>query len=334
MGEKNLYSIIVPIYGVEKYLDKCIKSIVNQSYHNIEIILVDDGSKDNSSEICDYYASIDDRINVIHKLNGGLVSARKAGAEIASGDYIVCVDGDDWVSKDYIKTIDGVVSDYNPDLVCCGYIRTNEHEEIKHGFFIESGYYDENKIENIIYPIAIEDDNGCIFPPQLWAKVYKREVYIPEQLSVNDLIKIGEDGAVVKPILTKIKSLYILDDYLYYYRINDNSMTQNKSIYDFNGPRYIFEHLSNRIDLNKSDFIQQIYRRTARDLYTVIYSQFNRKVNYFKLKSNIVKELNAIDYKEVLRECSYKGLKNKIEVFLLKYKILLPIYFIHYINSK
>ena len=329
MGDQILYSVVVPIYGVGKYLNKCVNSLIDQTYHNIEIILVDDGAKDNSPEICDYYASIDQRVKVIHKNNGGLVSARKAGAEIATGEYIVCVDGDDWVSLNYIETFDSVISKYNPDLLCCGYIQTDEITEETHTFDIEAGYYDINKMVIKIYPMSIESVCGEIFPPQLWAKAFKKEIYLPEQLAVNNSIKIGEDGAVVKPLLTKATSLYILDKCLYYYRVNNESMTKNKSAYDWNGPRYIGKHLRERIDLSLFDYEEQINRRMARDIYTVVFSQFNKEGKYRRIRKTIKEQLGASDYKKVLADCRYKGLKYNLEVFLLKYQFLLPIYLIH-----
>lgn len=95
-----MISIIVPVYNVEKYLERCIESIVNQTYKDIEIILVDDGSPDNCPVICDRYAEKDNRIKVIHKQNGGLINARKSGLEIAQGDYIGFVDSDDWIEPE------------------------------------------------------------------------------------------------------------------------------------------------------------------------------------------------------------------------------------------
>jgi glycosyltransferase involved in cell wall biosynthesis len=329
MEEQILYSIVVPIYGVEKYLNKCVDSLINQTYRNIEIILVDDGAKDNSPEICDHYASIDQRVKVIHKNNGGLVSARKAGAEIASGEYIFCVDGDDWVSTEYIEDFNVAISQYKPDLVCSGYVQTDEITEKLCAFEIDSGYYDHSKIKRDIYPIAIESERGVIFPPTLWAKAFKREIYLPEQLSVNNSIKIGEDGAVVKPILTRATSLYILDKCAYFYRVNDESMTKDKSAYDWNGPRYIDKHLRERIDLRSLDFEGQINRRTARDIYKVVFSQFNRDEKYCEIKKRIKEQLMAPDYKEVLAKCKYKGLKCKLEVFFLRHHLFLPIYLYH-----
>jgi glycosyltransferase involved in cell wall biosynthesis len=329
MGEQILYSVVVPIYGVGKYLNKCVDSLINQTYRNIEIILVDDGAKDNSPEICDYYGSVDQRVKIIHKKNGGLVSARKAGAEIASGEYILCVDGDDWVSIEYIEHFDAVISQYKPDMVCCGYIQTNEITEETHTFDLDGGYYDHNKMKCDIYPISIESEQGKIFPPQLWAKAFKKNIYLPEQLAANDSIKIGEDGAVVKPILTKATSMFILDECLYHYRVNNESMTKNKSAYDWNGPRYICKHLRERIDLRSFDFEEQIIRRTARDIYTVVFSQFNKGEKYRDIRKTIKEQLGVSEYKEILEKCKYKGLKHKLEVFFLKRHILFPIYMFH-----
>ena len=100
MVANDKVSIIIPVYKVEKYIDKCIQSIMNQTYRNIEIILVDDGSPDSCGEICDYYAKKDNRVKVVHKMNGGLSDARNYGIEVATGKYILFVDSDDWVELD------------------------------------------------------------------------------------------------------------------------------------------------------------------------------------------------------------------------------------------
>ena len=101
--ENQLVSIIIPIYGVELYLKQCIESVLKQTYSNLQIILVNDGSKDNCVEICNYYASIDSRIILINKENEGLVNARKSGLAVAEGDYVTFVDGDDWVGENFIS---------------------------------------------------------------------------------------------------------------------------------------------------------------------------------------------------------------------------------------
>lgn len=115
-----LFSIIVPIYGVEKYLRNCLNSILNQTFHDYEVILVDDGSKDDSPKICDEFVSIDFRFKVIHKTNGGLVSARQAGVHLAKGKFIVCVDGDDWIGLNYLKSFAEIIIKHKPDVIVCG----------------------------------------------------------------------------------------------------------------------------------------------------------------------------------------------------------------------
>lgn len=113
----DLVSVIVPVYNVEKYLARCLDSIINQTYTNLEIILVDDGSKDSSGQICDEYAAKDQRIKVIHKQNGGLSSARNAGLDIASGSYIEFVDSDDWIDKDTVKENLELIINENSNVV-------------------------------------------------------------------------------------------------------------------------------------------------------------------------------------------------------------------------
>ena len=114
-----MISVIVPIYNVEKYVNKCVESIVNQTYTNLEIILVDDGSPDRCPEICDEWAKKDSRIKVIHKKNGGLSDARNAGMKIASGDYVAFVDSDDWVEPDIYSTLINLIDKYNSDIAIC-----------------------------------------------------------------------------------------------------------------------------------------------------------------------------------------------------------------------
>ena len=115
-GNQSLISVIVPVYKVEQYLDKCVESIVNQTYRNLEIILVDDGSPDNCPAMCDGWAKRDYRIKVIHKANGGLSDARNAGIEVAQGEYICFVDSDDYLESNYLKELIETKKKY-PDFV-------------------------------------------------------------------------------------------------------------------------------------------------------------------------------------------------------------------------
>jgi glycosyltransferase involved in cell wall biosynthesis len=144
------FSIIVPIYNVEKYLCICVDSILMQTYTNFELILVDDGSPDNCGLICDEYVQKDSRVKVIHKSNGGLVSARKAGAKIATGDYVVCVDSDDWISKDHLLKISEVIHKENPEIVCFSYYETDAQSETRKKIPYREGMYTKNQTQKEI----------------------------------------------------------------------------------------------------------------------------------------------------------------------------------------
>lgn len=126
MNKTPLVSIIIPVYNVEKYLERCIQSVRSQTYNNIEIILIDDGSPDNSPMICDRFRELDERIIVVHKKNGGLSDARNAGVQISKGDYITFIDSDDLVSEDYISYLLNLCEKNGADISCCNYLRFSD----------------------------------------------------------------------------------------------------------------------------------------------------------------------------------------------------------------
>ena len=140
---KELISVIVPVYNVEKYLDNCVQSILRQSYTNLEIILIDDGSTDKSSQLCDEYSQKDKRIIVIHKKNGGLMDAWKNGLEYANSDLIMFVDSDDWVEKNILEILYNEYLQTMADIVCCSFVHSFKDKEIPDDHNVKPGYYDK-----------------------------------------------------------------------------------------------------------------------------------------------------------------------------------------------
>lgn len=167
-------SIIVPIYNCEKYLDKCLESIVNQTYKNLEIILVDDGSTDNCPKMCDYWAEKDSRIKVIHKENGGVSSARNAALDIASGDYIGFVDSDDFIDPDMYEFLITDSINNDTEISCCTYRYVDEKynpvEKTMELFSLEAVYFSSYEMCRAFY--GLHDDFV-----QLWNKIYKRRLF-------------------------------------------------------------------------------------------------------------------------------------------------------------
>ena len=322
-----LFSVVVPIYNIEEYLDDCIKSVLNQIYGFFELILVDDGSTDNSFEICDSYAKKDKRIKVIHKTNGGLVSARKAGVAVAKGEYAVCLDGDDWIAKNHLLELSKVIKEYSPDIICFNHIELSSDKKIEKTIPFRKGYYSKKNIVDEIYPQLIHTAKGTTFPPTIWAKVYKMELYRQEQLSVDNQIKIGEDVACTIPCIVDANSIYILDKSLYYYRRNNISMTKNKKPFSWDVPELIELHLRERIKFDEADFQEQISRRTVHALLNVVKTQFYRHDRYYRLAKEINSQLMRPIYNNAIDSSHFSPFTALgFFHFCLKHRLIFPIY--------
>lgn len=169
----DLITIIIPVYNVEKYLDKCVESVVKQTYKNLEILLVDDGSKDRCGIMCDEWASRDARIKVIHKENGGLSDARNVALDIAKGEYITCIDSDDYVALDYVEYLYRIASEYNADISCCGMRFVSEEGVTISGSKKELDkpvvFGMERALEEMLY--------GKYFSNSACCKLYKKELF-------------------------------------------------------------------------------------------------------------------------------------------------------------
>ena len=326
-----LFSIVVPIYNVEIYLEDCIKSVLNQSFASFELILVDDGSTDNSSVICDLYGKKDQRIQVIHKVNGGLVSARKAGIAIAKGKYAVCLDSDDWIDENHLLELSKIIEEYSPDVVCFNHFEVNEGDSSVCNIPFREGLYSREDIMKEIYPYIIQTSKGIAFPPTIWAKVYKMELYRKEQMEVDNRIKIGEDAACTIPCIINANSMFILDKSLYYYRRNNISMTKNKKPFSWDTPELIEMHLRKRVKTNEANLQEQISRRTVHALINVVKTQFYRDEKYRRIKKEIKSEISRPMYIRALRESRFKG---GSFISICRFFLVHNIYFPFYVLSK
>ena len=233
MSDKPLISIIVPIYMIDRYIGICIESILHQTYTNLEIILVDDGSKDRSSEICDLYASKDARIRVIHKENGGLVSARKAGLAASQGTLISYVDGDDWIGPGFIEKMYRAYAENDADIVCAGQTRVIFDRSVELLNALPAGNYvkdknDERKTFQIEQLWDQMMSYGSFYRPGIttyvWNKLFKREIVFDAQMRVDERISIGEDAAVTYPALLRCNRVAVTDNTEYHYRQREDSM--------------------------------------------------------------------------------------------------------------
>lgn len=220
-----LISVLVPIYRIDRYLGICVESLLNQTYKNLEIILVDDGSPDRCPEICDLYASKDERIKVIHKENGGLVSARKAALMAAKGSYIGYVDGDDWIGPGFYHSLYSSIKESDADIAIAGFSRDlfSSTKNILNA--IPSGVYEGEALDAIKKQMIAD---GAFYrhgiTTYLWNKLFKREVIEKYQMDMDNRITIGEDAATVYPTIMASKKIVITDNCAYHYRQREDSM--------------------------------------------------------------------------------------------------------------
>jgi len=230
----SLVSVIVPVYKVEDYLRKCVDSILAQTYKNLEIILVDDGSPDNCGKICDEYALMDKRIKVIHKENGGLSDARNAGLDICTGEYIAFVDSDDWVDEDYIATF---MKYAQPDtIVCCGYKRIYLKKSIPHRMLAvkEFSAVEAIKVQQE-QEIAVSTGASNVNPitNAVWNKLYPKKFFDKIKFPVG---KVYEDIYVCFELFLKSQKVVVVPNTTYNYFCRDSSICGRpsaKSIRDF-----------------------------------------------------------------------------------------------------
>ena len=211
-------SVIVPVYKVEPYLDRCIQSIVNQTYTNLEIILVDDGSPDNSPAMCDEWAKKDSRIVVIHKDNGGLSSARNAGVDTATGEYISFIDSDDYVDVDMIHSMLNYALDNNLSVVCCGRYRVSgDNKNEMFNLSSDTICTGEEAIKQILIGGFIEE--------AAWDKIYHKSIFKNRRFPLGE---INEDIVQTINILGSCDNVGHIGKSYYYYCENQNSITTSK----------------------------------------------------------------------------------------------------------
>lgn len=255
MSEKKI-SIIVPVYKAEAYLKRCVDSLVNQTYKEIEIILVDDGSPDGCPALCDAYAKEDVRIRVVHKTNGGLVSAWQAGVRESSGEYLCFVDSDDWVETDMLE---GMVPFLTAEadsakesegsrikeIVCCNFVINRPSGETKHYHGLPPGVYEGEKLEGEIKDNLLGHENRRISMSRCM-KLFSRSLIEDNMQYCNPQITMGEDVNITLPALLDCERVVIMKEALYYhYFYNDESMVHKYDAKLYEGIKTLYHTIQN-----------------------------------------------------------------------------------------
>lgn len=246
MKNSELLSIIVPFYNVESYLKKCIDSIVNQTYRNLQIILVDDGSTDSSLEICMKYKEQDNRIEILQKENAGLVSARKAGIKMAKGEFVGWVDGDDWVELDYFEKMMKKQEETMADIVAASHFHDIGSSSHTVNNEISNGVYNPKDILSKMLYSGIFFEYGIT--PQLYTKIIRRDILEKTQMQVDERIICGEDAAVVYPSILLAQRICVTDICGYHYIQHQGSITKVENEDDRERILILIEYLERQFE--------------------------------------------------------------------------------------
>lgn len=272
-------SIIVPIYNVEKYIEKCINSILNQTYRNLEIILVNDCSTDNSEKVLKEIIKADNRcIYIEKKENGGLAAARNTGIKKATGDYLVFVDSDDWISEEYVQKLLKAIKTSQADIAVCDYATVDE----KGNCVIANSLFPLNDKSTLNEKVAYIRNHSV-------TKMINRKSFKEEDLLFPEYIKRAEDMGTIIPLLTKAKKIELVNEPLYYYFQRKGS-------------------LSNKIEKGKNlDFYDKAYQLIVKNAKT----GFEKEIEYHGILEMVYgKTMLMIKYKY-----SYKDIKKHLKNF-------------------
>ena len=318
-----MISIVIPVYNVEKYLERCIQSVLKQSYHDLELIIIDDGSTDKSGEICDKY-QYDDRVRVIHQKNLGVSASRNLGIEISQGDYIWFIDADDWIEENSISTL--VNEGENSDLIFFGAMTAIENSD--ETFTLEKRvFWNDKKSYKVI------DKYQEIFNKNvtLWNKLIKKEVI--GDIRFDESMRYGEDCDFLYRVLENVDSAMIVPHEIYYYFVNRSgnvvsSKLDDRSLELLENTKRLYNDLSSlhvsssairRIFIVVNEVLSKVPLTQDGIKDSKRYINASRKLMFYPRMSDLIK---FVFDKQIERWIRFKYIKIMINPFYLNLKLL------------
>lgn len=332
----NSVDIIVPVYNVERYLRRCIDSVLSQTFSNVRLILVDDESTDSSGRICDEYSKKDQRVYVIHKKNGGVSSARNTGMEYSlrkKDGWIYFLDSDDWIEPDTIASLVKLGQSGNPDIVMANYrpIINKSKDSVPMQL-----HYNVDEIRDILFNSLLSTRQ---FNPKfdyiqlqvIWNKLIKKELV--QNLRFNEKIFIGEDTIFFMELLPHCREIFYIDKKFYNYD-NERSgsatrMFEDKLLSSRLNSNIVLNEIISRHYPNNKKMKETLYQRSFSNLAMMSYMFLSkRNIKYSERRARILHYLNNEFYREVLEWQNTKksSIRVRCELFMLNHRILIYFY--------
>lgn len=332
-------SIVVPVYNVDKYLKECINSLIIQTYKNIEIILVDDGSTDKSGSICDEFAYKDKRIKTIHKRNGGLSSSREAGINAATGDYIMIVDGDDWIEDCTIEACFQALEAYGgADCVLFSYIKEFENSSVPMHIMDGSMFFSPGEAEEKVYRRLFGLSDSELRHPERMdnvvsccMKLYKTEIAKKGKYFDNRIVGSSEDALFNMYALHKSGAMIYLDECFYHYRKITTSLTNSYRIDLEKKWNILFKEMANVISEKKlgAKYKKALYNRIALSIIGIGMNEVgNIKASHWYRYKKVRAYLKSIEYQKACKLLSIQNMSIIWKIFFIccRMKVSVAVY--------
>lgn len=322
-----LLSVIVPVYNAETFLRKCLSSLSAAWREGIEIILVDDGSKDSSGHLCDCFQKQNGFVKVIHQTNSGSVAARKKGVKEATGTYITAVDADDWIEPDYLEHMLCLIRTYGPDVIVTNFTSVCHQEKSVYKNPIAAGFHQGDVMSDIHSRMLCYHEKPYQFgiSPSLWAKCFRKEMLERMFDQAPTDVSLGDDALVTYPCLYNAKSIYMSDHAGYNYRTNENSMTHTYNAKLAGQCVNLLKYFEELAKEYKGSFPRQVQAYARYITKIVFMNEFVKgKQGYKKSKASFMRFLNQ---EEVMNAMEMKApfaisLKDQIFYRCLRWKLI------------
>ena len=341
-SDNNKISIIIPAYNIENYIENCLESLINQTYKNIEIIVVNDGSKDKTLQIINEFAKKDNRIKVINQQNQGVSESRNNALEKVEADYIMFVDGDDWIEKNTCEIVINEIKKENPDILCFAYIREYKNNALKKAVFEEEKSIFKNseikdKLHRRLFGLISEE---LMHPEKLdvlspvWGKVYKKPLLDGLRFCpLKDIGMTGEDTFFNIDVFEKAKKVVCIKKYLYHYRKeNEKSLTKALDEQFIEKRRKSYSKMKRIIEERNYDNSYEIAldNRYAIYLIAIGLKIVKAKVNHKTKLNNVKRTLEDDIYITAIRKLDISKMPIHWKLFFefAKYRITLLVYFL------
>ena len=333
----RIISIIIPIYNMEQFLERCLDSVVNQTYTSLEIILINDGSTDSSGDICDTYAKEDNRIKVIHQVNAGVSSARNAGLDITTGDYISFVDPDDYIELNTYETLIAYLDD---DIDILRFNANRKGEVLNWLPF--KGEYSAIRFEQevLLSMIGSEKFGGMFILGVLWIHLFKRDLIEKNQIRFNKDLRRCEDRLFTITAMLHADKMFFIDDVLYHYQVNDESLSNRYDPIRWQQELIFLNDLKKAYTETRShSFITEADKRIKNDYILRAVTSINNEYftnnnnsfwqRYKNIKAIVNNTHTKLSIKDIQKENS--GLKGTLILGMIKYRFIFLLNLFNYL---